>query len=79
MANLGASSLFGGGAAAVVAAGSHRATAGPRVLATRGNGDLSPVSVLAVLAANMADPPPAGSIGLMIAIGPAFCPESVSL
>ena len=35
MANLVASSLFGDGAAAVVAVGAHRATAGPRVLASR--------------------------------------------
>lgn len=45
----------------------------------RSNGNLSSVSVLDVLAANMADPPPAGSIGLMIAMGPAFCSELVLL
>lgn len=45
----------------------------------RDNGNLSSVSVLDVLRANMADPPPAGSIGLMIAMGPAFCSELVLL
>jgi alkylresorcinol/alkylpyrone synthase len=45
----------------------------------RTNGNLSSVSVLDVLRANMADPPPAGSIGLMIAMGPAFCCELVLL
>ncbi|MEE3753577.1 type III polyketide synthase [Mycobacterium intracellulare] len=45
----------------------------------RENGNLSSVSVLDVLAANMADPPPPGSIGLMIAMGPAFCSELVLL
>ncbi|OBK17548.1 stilbene synthase [Mycobacterium asiaticum] len=45
----------------------------------RANGNLSSVSVLDVLGANMADPPPAGSIGLMIAMGPAFCSELVLL
>lgn len=45
----------------------------------RSNGNLSSVSVLDVLAANMADPPPAGSVGLMIAMGPAFCSELVLL
>ncbi|OMB95053.1 type III polyketide synthase [Mycobacterium colombiense] len=45
----------------------------------RENGNLSSVSVLDVLAANMADPPPTGSIGLMIAMGPAFCSELVLL
>ena len=45
----------------------------------RQNGNLSSVSVLDVLRANMADPPPAGSIGLMIAMGPAFCSELVLL
>jgi alkylresorcinol/alkylpyrone synthase len=43
------------------------------------NGNLSSVSVLDVLRANLADPPPAGSIGLMIAMGPAFCSELVLL
>jgi alkylresorcinol/alkylpyrone synthase len=32
-----------------------------------------------VLAANMTHPPPPGSIGLMIAMGPAFCSELVLL
>jgi alkylresorcinol/alkylpyrone synthase len=45
----------------------------------RENGNLSSVSVLDVLRLNMADPPPAGSIGLMIAMGPAFCSELVLL
>ncbi|OBH61346.1 stilbene synthase [Mycobacterium mantenii] len=45
----------------------------------RTNGNLSSVSVLDVLAANMADPPPPGAIGLMIAMGPAFCSELVLL
>jgi alkylresorcinol/alkylpyrone synthase len=45
----------------------------------RNNGNLSSVSVLDVLRANMADPPPAGSFGLMIAMGPAFCSELVLL
>jgi alkylresorcinol/alkylpyrone synthase len=45
----------------------------------RANGNLSSVSVLDVLRANLADPPPAGSIGLMIAMGPAFCSELVLL
>jgi alkylresorcinol/alkylpyrone synthase len=45
----------------------------------RSNGNLSSVSVLDVLRANMAAPPPAGSMGLMIAMGPAFCSELVLL
>ncbi|MGH3525651.1 MAG: type III polyketide synthase, partial [Mycobacterium sp.] len=45
----------------------------------RDNGNLSSVSVLDVLAATIADPPPPGSIGLMIAMGPAFCSELVLL
>jgi alkylresorcinol/alkylpyrone synthase len=45
----------------------------------RNNGNLSSVSVLDVLRANLADPPPAGSLGLMIAMGPAFCSELVLL
>jgi alkylresorcinol/alkylpyrone synthase len=45
----------------------------------RDNGNLSSVSVLDVLRANMADPPPPGSIGLMIAMGPGFCSELVLL
>jgi alkylresorcinol/alkylpyrone synthase len=35
--------------------------------------------VLDVLGANMADPPAAGSIALMIAMGPASCSELVLL
>jgi len=45
----------------------------------RENGNLSSVSVLDVLRANMADPPPPGSFGLMLAMGPAFCSELVLL
>ncbi|CDM78264.1 chalcone synthase [Mycobacterium marinum E11] len=45
----------------------------------RNNGNLSSVSILDVLRANLADPPPPGSIGLMIAMGPAFCSELVLL
>ena len=45
----------------------------------RDNGNLSSVSVLDVLRATMADPPAAGSIGLMIAMGPGFCSELVLL
>jgi alkylresorcinol/alkylpyrone synthase len=45
----------------------------------RDNGNVSSVSVLDVLRANMADPPPPGSFGLMIAMGPAFCSELVLL
>lgn len=168
VANLVASSLFGDGAAAVVAKGAHRAASGPRVLATRSRiypgtedvmgwkigadgfrivlsadvatvaekylsddvrvflsdhgltvddistwvchpggpkvieavengldlpadalditreslrtkGNLSSVSVLDVLGANLAEQPPAGSLGLMLAMGPAFCSELVLL
>lgn len=168
VANLVATSLFGDGAAAVIARGADRAPAGPRVLATRSriypdtedvmgwkigsegfrivlsvevatvaekylgedvhnflsdhglttadistwvchpggprvieavenvldlppdaldhtrnslrdNGNLSSVSVLDVLRATMADPPPPGSFGLMIAMGPAFSSELVLL
>ena len=43
------------------------------------NGNLSSVSVLDVLRATLADPPPSGSIGLMIAMGPGFCSELVLL
>ncbi|MGH3562379.1 MAG: type III polyketide synthase, partial [Mycobacterium sp.] len=32
-----------------------------------------------VLRATMADPPPTGSVGLMIAMGPGFCSELVLL
>jgi alkylresorcinol/alkylpyrone synthase len=45
----------------------------------RDNGNMSSVSVLDVLRANIAEPPPAGSFGLMIAMGPAFCCELVLL
>ena len=45
----------------------------------RENANLSSVSVLDVLRANMADPPPPGSYGLMIAMGPGFCSELVLL
>jgi alkylresorcinol/alkylpyrone synthase len=45
----------------------------------RNNGNLSSVSVLDVLRANIADPPPAGSFGLMMAMGPGFCSELVLL
>ncbi|WP_174813289.1 type III polyketide synthase [Mycobacterium botniense] len=45
----------------------------------RENGNLSSVSVLDVLRATMADPPPPGSLGLMIAMGPGFCSELVLL
>jgi alkylresorcinol/alkylpyrone synthase len=45
----------------------------------RDNGNLSSVSVLDVLRATMADPPPPGSMGLMIAMGPGFCSELVLL
>ena len=45
----------------------------------RDNGNLSSVSVLDVLRANIAEPPPPGSFGLMIAMGPGFCSELVLL
>jgi alkylresorcinol/alkylpyrone synthase len=45
----------------------------------RDNGNLSSVSVLDVLRATMVDPPPPGSFGLMIAMGPGFCSELVLL
>ncbi|WP_406814481.1 type III polyketide synthase [Mycobacterium sp. M23085] len=45
----------------------------------RENGNLSSLSLFDVLAANMADPPAPGAIGLMIAMGPAFCSELVLL
>ena len=45
----------------------------------RENANLSSVSVLDVLSRNMAAPPPPGSYGLMIAMGPAFCSELVLL
>ena len=43
------------------------------------NGNLSSVSVLDVLAANLADPPDGGELGMMIAMGPGFCSELVLL
>jgi alkylresorcinol/alkylpyrone synthase len=45
----------------------------------RNNGNLSSVSVLDILQATVADPPPSGSIGLMIAMGPGFSSELVLL
>jgi alkylresorcinol/alkylpyrone synthase len=45
----------------------------------RDNGNLSSVSVLDILQATMADPPPPGSLGLMIAMGPGFSSELVLL
>jgi alkylresorcinol/alkylpyrone synthase len=45
----------------------------------RDNGNLSSVSVLDILEDTMADPPPPGSIGLMIAMGPGFSSELVLL
>jgi alkylresorcinol/alkylpyrone synthase len=45
----------------------------------RDNGNLSSVSVLDVLRANMVDPPAPGSFGLMLAMGPGFCSELVLL
>ena len=43
------------------------------------NGNLSSVSVLDVLAANLAEPPAEGELGMMIAMGPGFCSELVLL
>jgi alkylresorcinol/alkylpyrone synthase len=45
----------------------------------RDNGNLSSVSVLDILHGTMTDPPPPGSIGLMIAMGPGFSAELVLL
>jgi alkylresorcinol/alkylpyrone synthase len=45
----------------------------------RDNGNLSSVSVLDILHATAADPPPPGSIGLVIAMGPGFSSELVLL
>jgi alkylresorcinol/alkylpyrone synthase len=45
----------------------------------RANGNLSSVSVLDVLRANLADPPAEGSLGMMVAMGPGFCSELVLL
>ncbi len=43
------------------------------------NGNMSSVSVLDVLSATLASPPPAGELGMMIAMGPGFCSELVLL
>lgn len=43
------------------------------------NGNLSSVSVLDILQDTMTDPPPPGSVGLMIAMGPGFSAELVLL
>lgn len=45
----------------------------------RDNGNLSSVSVLDILHDTMTDPPPPGSIGLVIAMGPGFSSELVLL
>jgi alkylresorcinol/alkylpyrone synthase len=45
----------------------------------RNNGNLSSVSVLDILSDTMTDPPPPGSMGLMIAMGPGFSAELVLL
>src|SRR6201992_2481652 len=45
----------------------------------RDNANLSSVSVLDVLRANMAEPPSPGSFGRMMAMGPGFCSELVLL
>jgi alkylresorcinol/alkylpyrone synthase len=45
----------------------------------RDNGNLSSVSVLDILRDTMTDPPPPGSIGLMVAMGPGFSSELVLL
>lgn len=45
----------------------------------RDNGNLSSVSVLDILHGTMADPPPPGSLGMMIAMGPGFSSELVLL
>jgi alkylresorcinol/alkylpyrone synthase len=45
----------------------------------RDNGNMSSASVLDVLRANLAEPPAAGSYGVMIAMGPGFCSELVLL
>ena len=42
-------------------------------------GNLSSTSVLLVLQDTMDDPPPSGSLGLMLAMGPGFCSELVLL
>ena len=43
------------------------------------NGNMSSVSVLDVLSANLAAPPPHGEMGMMMAMGPGFCSELVLL
>jgi alkylresorcinol/alkylpyrone synthase len=43
------------------------------------NGNLSSVSVLDILQDTVADPPPRGSVGLMVAMGPGFSSELVLL
>ena len=43
------------------------------------NGNMSSVSILDVLSANVATPPPSGDMGLMMAMGPGFCSELVLL
>ena len=45
----------------------------------RNNGNLSSVSVLDILQDTMTDPPPPGSLGLMIAMGPGLSAELVLL
>ncbi|CAN5781912.1 3-oxoacyl-[acyl-carrier-protein] synthase III C-terminal domain-containing protein [soil metagenome] len=45
----------------------------------RDNGNMSSVSVLDVLRANLAEPPTPGSLSMMIAMGPGFCSELVLL
>ena len=45
----------------------------------RNNGNLSSVSVLDILQDTMTEPPPPGSLGLMIAMGPGFSAELVLL
>jgi alkylresorcinol/alkylpyrone synthase len=45
----------------------------------RDNGNMSSVSVLDVLRANLAEPPAPGTLGMMIAMGPGFCSELVLL
>jgi alkylresorcinol/alkylpyrone synthase len=52
---------------------------GPTRKSLREKGNLSSVSVLDILQATMADPPPPGSVGLMIAMGPGFSSELVLL
>ena len=42
-------------------------------------GNLSSASVLHILRDTIAKPPPSGSLGLMIAMGPGFCSELVLL